>query len=126
MRMDGTTLTVWTAIINESLAYIPVELSSFNSSVSNNSVLLTWTTSSELNNYGFEIERKVMKVNSPSDNWERIGFVKGNGTTNEKNSYSFIDKPISSGTYCYRLKQIDFNSNANYSDIIEVNFEIIN
>lgn len=126
MRMDGTTLTVWTAIINDSLAYIPVEFASFNYSISDNSVLLNWVTSSELNNYGFEIERSALMNNFQHTYWEKIGFIEGKGTTNEKNYYSFIDKPNTSGMYYYRLKQLDLNGDFKYSDIVEVNYELIN
>ncbi len=126
MRMDGTTLTVWTAIINDSLAYIPVEFASFNYSISDNSVLLNWVTSSELNNYGFEVERSSFENNFQQTKWEKIGFIKGKGTTNEKNYYSFIDKPSTSGMYYYRLKQLDLNGDFKYSDIVEVNYGLIN
>jgi photosystem II stability/assembly factor-like uncharacterized protein len=96
---------------------IPVELSSFTANVNGNSVTLNWTTSSELNNRGFEIERF-------SGSWEKVGFVEGNGTTTEIQSYSFIDDltlnyshtPILS----YRLKQIDFDESFKYSNVIEV------
>ena len=126
MRMDGTTLTVWTAIINDSLAFIPVEFSSFNYSISDNSVLLSWITSSELNNYGFEIERALLKNDFHQPDWQKIGFVNGKGTTNEKNFYSFTDKPSQQGVYYYRIKQLDFNGDFKYSDIVEVHYEIIN
>lgn len=94
---------------------VPVELVTFNAKVINNSVELKWTTSSELNNYGFEIERS-----RNNEMFETIGFVTGSGSSSELKEYSFIDNNIN-GKLSYRLKQIDFNGTFNYSDIIEVN-----
>ena len=58
--------------------------------------------------------------------WDKIGFVSGNGTTTETSNYNFIDEPISSGLYSYRLKQIDFDGSYKYSDEVEVNFIFAN
>lgn len=88
-------------------ALLPVELSSFTSHVNGNSVKLNWSTVSEQNNSGFEIQRTITNEN----NWKKISFVNGNGTTNEAKNYSYEDRNISSGKYQYRLKQIDFNGN---------------
>jgi len=97
---------------------LPVELTNFNASVDNNSVILNWITASELNNYGFEIERA--SSSAASSVWENIGFVNGNGTTSLTNSYSFIDNKITTGKYLYRLKQIDNDGSFTYSNEIEV------
>ena len=51
----------------------------------------------------------------------KIGFVEGHGTTIKSNSYSFIDKNISTGEYQYRLKQIDYDGSFKYSNVVEVN-----
>jgi hypothetical protein len=110
------------------LEIVPVELVSFSASVVNNSVSLSWVTSSELNNSGFEVQRKNPPLNplqgGENNSWERIGFVGGNGTTTETNHYSFEDKNLSAGKYSYRLKQIDFDGTFEYSDIIEVEIDI--
>jgi len=87
---------------------VPVELASFTSLVNTNNVELRWTTETELNNSGFEVERKS------NSNWQKIAFINGNGTSNISNSYVFIDKALHSGSYEYRLKQIDFNGNHEY------------
>lgn len=92
----------------------PVNLAALTSSVNGRSVVLKWSTSSELNNSGFEIERAL--VNS---DWKKIGFVSGNGTTNEPKEYSFTDKNLETGKYNYRLKQIDFNGNIEYFELPE-------
>jgi hypothetical protein len=105
---------------------IPIELTSFNASVSNNDVVLNWVTASELNNSGFEVEKQVGSGQSAVGNWEKIGFVEGNGTTAETNYYSFEDKNLSSGTYQYRLRQIDFDGSFEYSNVIEVEIDIPN
>jgi hypothetical protein len=106
---------------------IPVELVSFSGSVSGNDVVLNWITATETNNYGFEIERKILKqsaLGGQDDNWRVVGFIEGKGTTTEIHHYSFNDKNLLPGKYRYRLKQIDFDGSINYSNTIEVNVRI--
>jgi len=93
-------------------AQLPVELSSFTSSVNKNNVILNWSTVSEQNNHKFVIER------NSSGSWISAGEVTGSGTTNESRAYSFTDRNLSSGTYSYRLKQIDYNGNFEYHNLI--------
>jgi len=92
---------------------LPVELSSFTSVINSRNVTLNWSTSSEINNSGFDIERKV----STNETWSKVGNVTGNGTTNETRSYSFTDKDLNAGQYSYRLKQVDFNGNFEYFNL---------
>jgi PKD repeat protein len=91
---------------------LPVELVSFTSAINKRDVILSWITSMELNNSGFDIERKV-----PDSQWLKIGNVEGNGTVNEPKEYIFTDKNLKSGKYEYRLKQIDYNGNYEYYNL---------
>lgn len=99
---------------------LPVQLLVFYSSVEKNAVTLYWETGFESNNKGFNIERKNISIEN--SNWINSGFIQGNGSTNTKCSYQFIDRNIRKGIYRYRLKQIDFNGNFEYhylkSDVI--------
>ena len=97
---------------------LPVELTSFTASVKGNTVTLNWQTATEVNNYGFEVQRSENR-NGSSD-WKKIGFVEGNGNSNSPNEYSFTDKPTLGGKFQYRLKQIDNDGSFEYSDIAEV------
>ncbi|MFZ1320537.1 MAG: T9SS type A sorting domain-containing protein [Ignavibacteria bacterium] len=92
---------------------LPVELTSFSSSVNNNNVSLNWITASELNNSGFDIERMSVATGE----WKVAGNVLGNGTTLNSSEYTFTDKNVTSGRYNYRLKQIDFNGNFEYFNL---------
>ena len=94
---------------------VPVELTSFTAAVVDGGVMLNWTTATETNNRGFEVEKQ-----SGNSNWEGIGFVTGKGTTTEPQSYSFTDNNVSNGTYYYRLKQIDFDGSFSYTKEVEV------
>ncbi|WP_304129956.1 T9SS type A sorting domain-containing protein [Ignavibacterium album] len=109
---------------NEATVYtdyiIPVELVSFSASVNENNVTLSWITASETNNYGFEIYRRKYFNDSA---WVRIGFAKGQGTSTEINNYFFEDKNLQSGKYEYQLKQIDFDGNFKFSEIITTEVE---
>ncbi len=96
-------------------APLPVELTSFNAVANNENVIIKWQTATELNNDGFEIERKY-----ENNNWETISFVDGNGTTSQVSSYSFTDKPGKTGLYSYRLKQIDYDGTFTYSGYVNV------
>ena len=101
---------------------LPAELSLFNSALSGNDLILSWSTSTELNNSGFEIQRVVQsgKLKVESELWSMIGFVSGGGTTIEPREYSFTDRNLETGKYKYRLKQLDFNGNFEYFELAEV------
>ena len=101
---------------------VPVELTSFTANANSSGVVLTWTTASEINNNGFEIERS-----NDGENFFRVGFVKGAGTTTEPQTYSFIDKLDYSGvkTYHYRLRQVDFDGRTQFSDVVTVDFDVL-
>jgi len=94
---------------------VPVELTSFTAISQNNQVRLNWTTATEINNNGFEIQRSTS-----NSEFLTVGFVRGNGTTTSQQEYSFTDKNMIDGIYSYRLKQIDFNGVYEYSNAIEV------
>lgn len=98
---------------------VPVELSSFSFELNNNNVSLKWTTETELNNYGFAIERKRNQ-----GVYENIGFVEGNGTSTIRHTYVFQDKNLQVGNYVYRLRQIDFNGSESFSE--ELNVSVVN
>jgi len=97
------------------LSIVPVELTSFSANVLGGSVVLNWTTATEVNNQGFEIQRSEDGIS-----FNNIAFVPGFGTTTEPKSYSYNDQSVSSGTYYYRLKQIDFDGSFTYSNVAEV------
>lgn len=97
----------------------PVELISFSSSLEFNDVALEWVTASESNNLGFEIQKSADGVV-----FNKIGFVEGNGTTSNMSHYRFLDDDLVPGTYYYRLKQIDFNGNYEFSGVVQINTEI--
>ena len=98
---------------------LPVELSSFTSETVANNVFLNWSTSSEENNSGYDIERlSTGGVRGKTlDVWNKVGFVQGNGNSNTSHNYTFTDKKLQSGKYKYRLKQIDFNGNYKYYEL---------
>ncbi len=108
----------WYWILDNIAVYVdvpvPVELIGFSASVNDNDVSLNWITASEINNQGFYVER-----NSGSG-YENIGFVAGFGTTTEQHTYNFIDDNVTSGTYTYRLKQVDYDGTFEYSNEIQV------
>ncbi len=106
---------------------LPVELTSFSAFTKQHVVELNWNTATELNNYGFEVEKcRIQKSEFRSQNaaevWNNVGFVEGNGTTNTPKEYSFTDKNISPGKYSYRLKQIDRDGKFEYSQSVEITF----
>jgi len=100
---------------------IPVEITSFTAHSDNMKIILNWSTATETNNKGFEIEKKTVKMQSQVINqWQNIGFIPGNGTTTEHHSYIYTDENSNVGKYQYRLKQLDYNGSYNYSTVIEI------
>jgi len=90
-------------------ATLPILLAFFNYAINENSVTLRWATQQEINNSGFDVERR--KSGEAVSEWSKIGFIQGNGTTHETKYYSFKDEILSTGIYNYRLKQYDYNGN---------------
>ncbi|GBE27567.1 flagellar basal body rod modification protein [bacterium BMS3Bbin03] len=98
-------------IIGLSTPNFPVELTSLNAALMGaNQIRLEWSTKTETNNLGFEIERKY-----ENKDFKKIGFVNGNGTSNNPQYYEFRDRVDEMGDYTYRLKQIDLNGLFKYS-----------
>lgn len=127
------TLTQGTLVLNGNKLYVngseysgplPVELVSFSAAINDTEVILNWLTATEVNNYGFEIERKNPPLNPlQGGDFETVGFVEGHGNSNSQKEYNFTDSEIkSAGTYSYRLKQIDNDGAYEFSKAIEVNF----
>lgn len=100
---------------------VPVELGSFTASVINQTVQLSWTTSTEKNNSGFEVQRK-----KENQDWKVLDFVAGRGTTTEPSNYNYSDELNASGSYSYRLKQTDFDGRFEFSNTIEVDVTHVN
>ncbi|MCH7965016.1 MAG: T9SS type A sorting domain-containing protein [Bacteroidetes bacterium] len=99
---------------------LPVELSSLSAIIKESVVILNWNTETEVNNYGFEIQRSIQ-----TGKWDLLGFVEGHGNSNSLKEYSFTDAEVnSSGIYYYRLKQIDNDGSFEFSKTIEVNFNL--
>ena len=98
---------------------LPVELIAFTCTLKNHKVVLNWSTATEINNRGFEIERSA-----GDQKFATIGFVKGNGTTTEQHAYTYTDKNLNKGKYSYRLKQCDYDGSFEYSDVVSVDFNI--
>ncbi len=99
---------------------LPVEFVLFTTQISGNNIIVQWTTATETNNKGFEIERKI------NGQWESVAFKEGQGTTTKKTDYSYRDKfdyKSIKGKIYYRLKQLDFNGTFSYSKAIEVNVD---
>ena len=105
--IDNVEIKVW--------QIVPVELTSFVADVNDGMVVLNWTTATETNNKGFEVQRIF------AGDYQTIGFVQGNGTSTKSHSYSFTDKNVQDGKYYYRLKQVDLNGASGYSSTVEVN-----
>jgi hypothetical protein len=88
---------------NGEVEKLPVEMTFFTASLQNTSALLKWSTATETNNAGFQIERRL----EGADEWVKIKFIYGAGTSNVPKSYSYEDKNLAPGIYIYRIKQID-------------------
>jgi len=112
--------------MNTGQTSLPVELVKFTFLLKGNEVHLKWITKTEVNNYGFEIEKCLTQSLSQGkgvNGWEKIGFVPGAGNSNSPRNYSFADKNIVSyGKISYRLKQLDSDGKFEYSKTVEVDF----
>ncbi len=122
ITVTGGRLNVFNAVVEISSPIVPVELVSFNYELLNRTVKLNWITATEINNLGFEVGWQ--KNSCDEDVWEKIGFVPGSGTTTEYRSYNFLDESVIQGNYSYRLKQIDYSGQYEYSNEVEVELSL--
>jgi photosystem II stability/assembly factor-like uncharacterized protein len=97
---------------------VPVELISFNSELEGNIVALKWITATETNNQGFFVQRKK----DEEVDWTNLAFINGAGTSTSINHYYYKDNLFNFGKYSYRLKQIDYNGQYEYSSEIDVEY----
>ena len=93
----------------------PVEWYDFQASLQGSAALLTWSTASELNNQGFDIQ-----MSKNGTDFETLGFVAGHGTSTQLNHYSFLTERLNDGLYFFRLRQIDLNGRYSYSGVQEL------
>jgi len=121
LRNNSTTESEIPVATQVSGGALPVEISSLTILVNGSNVNLKWQTSTEVNNYGFEVQRTIKNSKLKIQSFEKIGFVKGSGNSNSPKNYSFKDDNPPSGTVEYRLKQVDNNGNFKYSQIVTVN-----
>jgi hypothetical protein len=105
----------------------PVELRAFSAHLEGRVVVLTWTTESEKNNKGFDVERRYAHAENNFSAWKRIDFVRGKGTTAQRTEYMTIDnEEHRTGFYQYRLRQIDTDGTYTFSQIVEVQIAVPN
>lgn len=90
---------------------LPVTLTSFTANANGSSVLLEWNTATEINNYGFQVQRSEYDRNNPEKReWQILGMVAGAGNSSSPKSYTFVDSGVKYGRYyAYRLKQFDYD-----------------
>ncbi len=98
---------------------VPVELAVFKGHAAGNSAYLQWTTLSESNNFGFNIERLA----GGQHIWKKVGFAPGHGTTTAARNYSFVDQALAVNSYEYRLKQLDTDGAFEYSQVLTISIE---
>ncbi len=108
---DGTTANRIARIINN--FPLPVELSSLKGNAMNTYNEILWSTSSEINSLGFDVERSADGLH-----FETIGFVESHANSQVVNPYQFIDQQLRLNTYQYRLKIKDIDGKYTYSDVI--------
>jgi len=115
---SGTSDDIYASKVSSNGQIVPVKLLSFTAERKGHTANLTWRTASEVNNYGFDIERKVFRT------WETIGFVNGHGSSTTPETYQYQDHMSSTILHAdhilYRLRQIDMDGTFDYSPIVEV------
>jgi len=92
---------------------LPIELAAFNLRTSIDGVILNWSTETETNNEGFEVQR-ISGINMA---WETLTFIPGAGTTISSKHYNYVDRTAPPGVNYYRLKQIDYDRTESFSPV---------
>lgn len=120
MAFLGSTTAIATTAdgyVYTQIAALPVELTQFSASPLGNSIGLNWSTASETNNHGFEIQKSI-----DNHTWNTIGFIRGAGSSTEQNNYFFTDNFPDPGINYYRLYQVDYDGTGYYSETASFNY----
>ncbi len=96
---------------------LPIELDKLEVHLENETALLIWRTATETNNAGFEIQRSKYGTT-----WEKIAWQAGQGNTLAPHTYAYRDENPLFGISYYRLKQVDFNGDFQYSDVVSLQY----
>ena len=99
---------------------LPVELTSFTAVANLETAVLTWTTASETNNSGFEVQHQPPTASV----YETVAFVTGHGTTLTEQTYRHTLTNLLPGLHRFRLKQIDYDGAFSYSPTIEADINV--
>jgi hypothetical protein len=97
---------------------LPVELTSLVARTDGSSAIISWETSSENGNAGFDVEREVNGM------FSSVAFVPGAGTTSQTQSYAFRVDGLKPGVHRFRLRQVDIEGTSKYSEIVESVVEV--
>ena len=97
---------------------LPITLLDFTVTKQGDNAQLNWSTSTEENNKGFEIQRST-----DQSSWTILGFVPGAGNSQTEKDYQYLDQNLPAGTYYYRLRQVDYDGKSAFSKIVPVTFD---
>lgn len=103
---------------------LPVELVAFEAVTDGTQAVLRWTTASETNNAGFEVQMRVSAADAADALWEQVGFVEGRGNTARAQQYEHRVERLAAGRHVFRLKQVDYDGTFAYSPEVEVTVEL--
>jgi hypothetical protein len=102
---------------------LPVELTRFDAEMTDNAALLTWLTATETDNAGFELQQATRRADAEPA-WKPLVWIDGVGTTTEAQAYTYRVEDLAPGRHMFRLKQVDFDGEFEYSPIVEVEVEV--
>ena len=114
-RFDNDGITFYIHNSGGRSSLLPVELTGFTATYTNEAILLNWATASEINNDKFEVLKSQDAIN-----FSLVGTVAGNGTTSEPQSYALWDNDAQPGLQYYRLRQVDYDGTSELSRIVSV------
>lgn len=123
LTIQGTFTGDPSSVQGDGSVSLPVQLTSFTVAARRLEAILQWSTATEVNNYGFEIERRTVQGSFKArgnEEWTVVGFVRGAGTSTMPREYAFRDSRIEAGRYAYRLRQVDFDGSFSYTSAAEI------
>lgn len=116
IHLNGYQYFTYSQLLAYNSTFLPIQLNNFVVDMYDDKACLYWQTISEINNYGFEIQKSIIDNPPIEKKWEKIGFVEGKGTSSTVTQYQYTDLTVQTGkTYMYRLLQIDKDGSIHYS-----------